>query len=162
MILRVPAPAIDLCTRWEGLHKVVARVPEISVEPYLCQALVPTIGYGSTRYADGRAVQMGDPAISERDSKLLLLYRLEADYASTIKVCPVLAYCSDARAGAILSFVYNLGIGRLKTSTLRHRINELDFPEAAYEIRRWVFAGGKKLPGLVARREDEARLLLAG
>jgi len=159
VILQVPAPAIDLCTRWEGLHKVVVRSPEVMVVPYLCPALVPTIGFGSTRYADGRRVQLGDPPITEREAKLLLLYRLEADYRDTIRLCPNLAAASPERAGAILSFVYNLGIGRLRTSTLRRRVLQEDWSEAAYEIQRWVWAGGKKLAGLVARRADEARLL---
>lgn len=159
--MSVPAPAIELCVRWEGLHKVVTNRPEITVVPYLCPALVATIGFGSTRYADGRRVQLGDPAITEREAKLLLLYQLEHELAAVIALCPGLVTENDNRRAAVLSFVYNLGAGRLRSSTLRHRVNSRNWGEAAYEIRRWVFAGGRKLPGLVARREDEARLLLA-
>jgi lysozyme len=49
---------------------------------------------------------------------------------------------------------------RTQTSTLRRRINQRDWPSAANELRRWVYGGGKVLPGLVTRREAEVALLL--
>jgi lysozyme len=61
---------------------------------------------------------------------------------------------------AIVDFTFNLGAGRLQTSTLRRRINQRDWLAAGTELRRWVFGGGKVLPGLVARREAEAAWLL--
>lgn len=60
---------------------------------------------------------------------------------------------------AIVDF-FNLGAGRLQTSTLRRRINQRDWTGAAAELRRWVYGGGKVLPGLVARRAAEAAWLL--
>ena len=54
----------------------------------------------------------------------------------------------------------SLGTGRLQTSTLRRYVNRRDWPNAAVELRRWVYGGGKVLPGLVVRREAEAKLLL--
>jgi lysozyme len=65
----------------------------------------------------------------------------------------------EPRLAAIVDFTFNLGAGRLQTSTLRRRINERDWAAAQTEIRRWVYGGGKVLPGLVARREAEAELL---
>lgn len=59
---------------------------------------------------------------------------------------------------AIVDF-FNLGAGRLQTSTLRRRVNQRDWPSAGLELRRWVYGGGKVLPGLVARREVEASLI---
>lgn len=159
--MSVPAPAIGLCTHWEGLHKVVTLRPVVTVMPYLCPALVATVGYGTTRYEDGRRVQLADPAIDEQRAKLLLLYQLERDWMATLRICPRLVYESPERGGAVLSFVYNLGAGRLQASTFKLRINQGAWSEAAYECRRWVYAGGRKLPGLIARREEEARLLTA-
>lgn len=63
------------------------------------------------------------------------------------------------RLVAIADFVFNLGPTRYASSTLRRRMNEADWPGARHEIRRWVFGGGRKLPGLVIRREAEAALL---
>lgn len=71
------------------------------------------------------------------------------------QLCPGLnAY----QLAALASFVYNLGAGRLKASTLRRRINAKQWDEVPREFRKWVYGGGKKLPGLVARRDDEIRL----
>ena len=64
------------------------------------------------------------------------------------------------RLAAIVDFTFNLGAGRLQTSTLRRRINQRDWPTAASELRRWVYGGGKVLPGLVTRREAEVAWLL--
>jgi len=61
---------------------------------------------------------------------------------------------------AIVDFTFNLGAGRLQTSTLRRRVNQRDWTAAGSELRRWVHGGGKVLPGLVTRREAEVRLML--
>nr|WP_246193558.1 lysozyme [Pseudoxanthomonas suwonensis] len=58
-----------------------------------------------------------------------------------------------------MDFTFNLGAGRLQTSTLRRRVNQRDWSSAVNELRRWVYGGGKVLPGLVARREAESALL---
>ena len=50
--------------------------------------------------------------------------------------------------------------GRLQTSTLRRRVNQRDWAAAGTELRRWIYGGGKALPGLVARREAEAAWLV--
>jgi len=59
-----------------------------------------------------------------------------------------------------VDFTFNLGAGRLQTSTLRRRVNQRDWFAARLELRRWVYGGGKILPGLVMRREAEAVWLL--
>ncbi|WP_367027567.1 glycoside hydrolase family protein [Methylococcus sp. ANG] len=64
----------------------------------------------------------------------------------------------EGRLAAIVDFTFNLGAGRLRTSTLRRRVNQRDWGAAAYELRRWVYGGAKALPGLIARREAEAAL----
>jgi lysozyme len=59
------------------------------------------------------------------------------------------------------SFVYNLGSGRLQSSTLRRKINRGDFEGAADEFPKWRRAGGKILKGLVLRRAAERKLFLS-
>jgi lysozyme len=142
-----------LCKRWEGFHKVVQTRPQIMVGPYLCPALVPTIGYGTV------IASMDHPPITAPEAEDLLTGYLERDMLRVIELCPVLVHSED-RLGAIMSFSYNLGSGRLKASTLRQRINQEDWEEAAHELGKWVWAGGKKLTGLVARRADEAALII--
>lgn len=72
---------------------------------------------------------------------------------------PGLAAEPENRLSAIVDLTFNLGAGRLQTSTLRRRINQRDWLDAARELRRWVYGGGKVLPGLVVRRQAEAALL---
>ncbi len=62
-------------------------------------------------------------------------------------------------AEGIVDFTFNLGAGRLQTSTLRRRINQMDWSSASQELQRWVYGGGKVLPGLVTRRRAEAALM---
>ena len=84
---------------------------------------------------------------------------LQTALSATLRCCPVLATEPESRLAAIVDFTFNLGAGRLQTSTLRRRINQRDWAAAAMELRRWVYGGAKVLPGLVARRSAEEALL---
>lgn len=137
--------ATDLCKRFEGFRS----------RPYLCPAGVPTIGYGSTYYPDGRKVTLADSPVEKALAEWMLKHELENTYLpGALRLCPVLAKYPH-KLNAIVDFCYNLGVGRLQTSTLRRRINAEDWQGAEDELRKWVKAGGRVLPGLVARREAE-------
>ena len=69
---------------------------------------------------------------------------------------------SDEEHAAYLSFVYNVGVGNFKSSTLLKNLNANKRDEACNQLTRWVFAKGKKLRGLVTRREEERKLCLSG
>lgn len=141
--------AASLCKRFEGFRS----------RPYLCPAGVPTIGYGSTYYADGRKVTMQDAPISEPAAYDLLMYELNHTYLpGVLRNCPNLVF-NERRCNAIVDFAYNLGVGRLQTSTLRRKVLEEDWPAAREQLMRWTRGGGKVLPGLVARRKAESELL---
>ena len=65
---------------------------------------------------------------------------------------------NEAQLDALVSFVFNLGIGRLKESTLLRVIREGGSKaDIKREFKRWVYAGGKKLKGLEVRREWESK-----
>ena len=53
---------------------------------------------------------------------------------------------------------YNLGGGALQGSTLCRKVNREEHAEVPAEFIRWVWAGGRKLKGLIRRREAEADL----
>jgi len=106
------------------------------------------------------ALQESSPPITEAEAESYLTCDLQTALAATLRYCPVLATEPEARLSAIVDFTFNLGAGRLQTSTLRRRINQRDWPVAASELRRWIYGGGKILPGLVTRREAEVSLLL--
>lgn len=62
---------------------------------------------------------------------------------------------------ALISFVFNLGIGNLKNSTLLRLLNQKNYKGAAQQFDRWVYAGNKVLAGLVKRRAEEKELFLS-
>ncbi|MBS3961169.1 MAG: lysozyme [Sandarakinorhabdus sp.] len=125
---------------------------EITAIPYICPAGFWTIGYG--HFCDPK-----HPPITEAEAEAYLARDLQTALAATLRYCPVLATEPESRIAAIVDFTFNLGAGRLQTSTLRRRINQRDWSAAATELRRWVYGGGKVLPGLFARREAEISLL---
>jgi lysozyme len=112
-----------------------------------------TIGYG--HLSDPK-----HPPITEAQAEAYLAQDLKVALAATLRYCPVLATEPDGRLAAIVDLTFNLGAGRLQTSTLRRRVNQRDWSSAATELRRWVYGGGKGLPGLLARRSAEAALIL--
>ena len=152
-MIEVPQSAIELAKRFEGFHKVVRADPG-RAQPYICPAGYWTIGYGRLCKAD-------HPPINEEEGEAYLHQDLGTALAATLRYCPVLATEPERRLAAIVDFTFNLGAGRLQTSTLRRRVNQQDWVAAAHELRRWVYGGGKVLPGLVARREAEITLLTA-
>lgn len=151
-MIAVPQAAIELAKRFEGFERKVKRGIEITAIPYICPAGFWTIGYG--HFCDPK-----HPPITEAEAEAYLARDLQTALAATLRYCPVLATEPESRIAAIVDFTFNLGAGRLQTSTLRRRINQRDWSAAATELRRWVYGGGKVLPGLFARREAEISLL---
>ena len=96
---------------------------------------------------------------ASRQAEIYLARDLQTALVATLRYCPVLATEPEGRLAAIVDFTFNLGAGRLQTSTLRRRINQRDWPAAAMELHRWIYGGGRVLPGLVTRRDAEAQLL---
>lgn len=153
-MIEVPSAAVDLAKRFEGFHRVPKHDPQHRAHPYICPAGYWTIGYGHLCKPD-------HPPITEDDGDVYLTRDLISALNATLRYCPVLATESEVRLAAIVDFTFNLGAGRLQTSTLRRRINQRDWPSAVNELRRWVYGAGKILPGLVARREAEVFLLVS-
>lgn len=150
--IQVPKAAVDLAKRFEGFHRVPKHDPARAY-PYLCPAGYWTIGWGHLCSKD-------HPPIDQAQAEIYLEADLRIALNVTLKFCPVLATEPEARLAVIVDFTFNLGVGRLQTSTLRRRINQRDWSSAGQELRRWVYSGGKVLPGLVTRSEAEAAWLL--
>jgi len=134
-----------------ALHRLIRRFEGCRLMPYICPAGTWTCGWGST----GADVFPGRQWTQDYADR-----RLEQDALrfalGTLLLCPGLA---GERLAAVADFSYNLGLGRLKASTLRRRLNAGDIEGAKQQLLLWVWGGGKKLPGLVARRLVEASLL---
>lgn len=151
-MIEVPQTAIELAQRFEGFHRVPKADPE-RAHPYICPAGYWTIGYG-------HLCDPTHPPITEAEAEVYLAHDLMTALNATLCYCPVLVTEPEGRLAAIVDFTFNLGAGRLQTSTLRRRINQRDWVAAAIELRRWIYGGGKVLPGLVTRREAEAVLVV--
>jgi lysozyme len=151
-VIEVPRAAIELSKRFEGFHRV-PRADLGRAHPYICPAGYWTVGYG--HLCDPK-----HPPITVDEAEVYLAHDLQTALAATLRYCPVLATETVERLAAIVDFTFNLGAGRLQTSTLRRRLNQRDWSSAASELRRWVYGGGKALPGLVTRREAEVALLI--
>lgn len=140
--------AAALARRFEGLF----------LTPYLCPAGVASIGYGATFYEDGTRVTLMDSAITPERAEELLLWMIRTVYLpAVLRLCPKVD--SPERLAALIDFALNFGAGRLRASTLRMRVNAWRWDDVPREFRKWVYAAGKKLRGLVLRREAEIALI---
>lgn len=138
---------IELIKKFEGFSKI----------PYLCPANVATIGYGSTRYANGLKVTMKDNAITELQAINLLKDTLK-QYELAVD-----SYCRDDinqnQFDALVDFAYNCGNANLKSSTLLKKVNaNPNDITIGSEFAKWTLANGKKMNGLVKRRAAESEL----
>lgn len=143
--------AASICRRFEGLY----------LKPYLCPAGVPTIGYGATFYQDGKKVSLRDKPITREQAEDLLMYHLKQYF---LKEVLLLCYTLDTecKAASILDFAFNVGLGNLKSSTLRKRILSKNWEDVPNQLMRWNKAQGKVLKGLTLRREAEKVLFILG
>lgn len=138
---------IDLIKLFEGFK----------TKAYYCPAGVPTIGYGSTMYNNGFKVKIGD-VINEQEADNLLMWELKN---KTIALHGL--KLNQNQIDALLSFIYNLGIGAFAKSTMKKKIMvDADDPSIRVEFMKWNKArvGGElmELKGLTRRREAEANL----
>ena len=123
-----------------------------------CPAGIATIGYGSTQYPDGRKVTLVDRPLTEDEADALLAATLRPFEQAVTKMVTV--EITQAMFDALVSFAFNLGGNALRGSGLLRKLNAGDKAGAAAEFKKWVYAGGVVLPGLVKRRESECRLFL--
>jgi lysozyme len=142
---------VALIKKWESFR----------AKPYICPAGIPTIGYGTTMYPNGKKVTMQDKPITEQVADMYLRQHLERIELQTSVALQV--QLSDNRFSALVSFVYNLGIGAFRKSTLLKVVNAAPgSPGIRVEFMKWTKAtvNGKKveLAGLVSRRKSEADL----
>ena len=138
--------AIDLIKKYEGFRS----------QAYQDSVGVWTIGYGTTRI-NGEPVKAG---MTITEDRALELVRAEVNKLWTNIESILTVRLNENQMNALVDFAYNLGFNALKTSTLMKKLNAGDFTGAANEFTRWVYAGGKVLPGLVKRREAEKQLFL--
>jgi lysozyme len=131
----------------------------VAFEGYRRDAYIPipgdvvTIGIGKTGVIDGKPIELGD-TITQKRAEQLLLDDLDDTYAQGVKDC-VTAPLYSYEFESFVSLTYNIGVPNFCSSTLVKKVNALDYHGACTEIKRWVYAQGEVVQGLVNRREKE-------
>lgn len=149
--MKISEKGLELIKKFEGFRS----------EPYLCPADIPTIGYGTTRYNDGRRVTLNDEPLSKEMASNILQYQVNTIYGDAVNDYTTVMD-NQNHFDALTSFTYNLGAGNLKSSTLLKKHNSGDFHGAEDEFKKWVYADGVILDGLVKRRNEESALYIKG
>ena len=138
--MRISDEGVALVKKHEGLR----------LKSYLCPAGKWTVGYGHTRSAEPGMM------ISEGFALQLLMVDLEAAEACVNRQELNL---TQRQFDALVCFVFNIGCAAFSNSILLKRIKRgATVDEIREQWMRWVHGGGKILPGLVKRREEEWRL----
>lgn len=138
--MNIGTKGLEMIKHFEGLE----------LNAYQCAAGVWTIGYGHTK-----GVQKG-MVISEDTANEMLVEELN-EYENYINTL-VTVELNQNQFDAMVSWVYNLGGGNLKASTLLKVLNAGDYAGVPAQMMRWNKAGGKVLEGLTRRRQAEADL----
>jgi lysozyme len=136
-VLAASGLAVPLIAKWEGVEE----------RGYLDPVKIPTACVGHT------ATAVVGKIYSPR-ACMDLLARDTIDHGLKIDPCIKVPISTETRA-ALTSFAFNVGAQAFCTSTLARKLNAGDLRGACAELSKWVYAGGKKLPGLVRRREEE-------
>lgn len=140
---RVSDQGIALIKKLEGFSKKI----------YLCPAGKETIGYGHVILPGEHFPASG---ISEEVAEKILCDDL-GDIINGLNLILKVGL-NQNQIDALICFIFNIGIGAFRLSTMLRMINNNDFNGAAKQFARWVYCNGKKIDGLVKRRAIEAEL----
>ena len=131
---------IELIKKHEGFRS----------KAYRCSANVLTIGFGHTLNVKSTDV------IDKSQAEVFL--RQDVEFAEK-EVNKHNLNINQNQFDALVSFVFNLGVGNFARSTLLRKIkSDPNDPAIRKEFERWIYAGGKALNGLARRRKEEAEL----
>ena len=117
-----------------------------------------TIGFGTIKYPNGVRVKKGDTCTLEQAKEYMRhdLIEFEHTVNRSVKV-----QLNQNQFDALVSLAYNIGSNAFKSSTLVKKLNAGDYQGAADQFNAWVNAGGKRMQGLVSRRDREKLLFLS-
>ena len=158
--MKISARGIQLIKHWEGVR----------YRPYICSARLHTVGVGHVLYpAQGRLPldqrdaypleQNDNRTFSKDEVNGILSTDLQRFEVGVARLFPV--GLTTGQNDALVSFSFNLGLGGVQRSTLRQKVLRGEIEEAADEFLKFTRGGGKILPGLVKRRNDERALFLS-
>ena len=135
--------------------KLIKDYEGFSATIYDDAAGYPTIGFGHLIKAGESFIE----PMSRQEASVLLLQDVAYAERAVRRLIPITL--TTGQYDALVSFTFNLGSGALQSSTLRRRLLQGSLDAAAREFPRWVYAGGRKLRGLMRRRLSEQSLFLS-
>jgi len=144
MVMKIGKKGLELIKHFEGFKPGA----------YLCPAKVWTIGYGTTKGVKKGQVCTEAQAIGFLNSDL-------AQFEKTINESVKVPLTQD-QFDALVAFVYNIGSGAFKKSTLLKVLNGGHYDQVDNQMLRWNKGDGKVLPGLTRRRTSEGVLFSTG
>lgn len=157
MMSRVTQEGVKFIKQEEGLRNKM----------YHDQAGLPTIGVGHLLTKDelssGKILCLAvnwQFGLSDDQCEELLRRDL-FDAEETVEKC-VTVPLTPQQFDALVSFVFNVGVGAFKNSTLLKQLNNKQYASVPTQLRRWVYGGGRRLAVLAARREREIALWKKG
>lgn len=130
----------------------ITKLEGCKLKAYKCPAGIWTIGVGHTGQVKETDV------ITEDYAKILLDRDLEPINKFLSSEFPMI---NQNQFDALASFIFNIGLGAFKKSTMYHLLKEADFDKASEQFDKWVYANHVKLEGLVKRRNKEKELFLS-
>ena len=142
-MMKLGKEGLSLIKRFEGLH----------IRAYLCPAGIWTIGFGHT----GSDVREGMEITEAKATELLVKDTSDAVLYLNNWMRRNLVPLNQNQFDALVSFIFNVGVGNFRSSTLAKKLIAKD-PDAANELLRWNRAGGRVMPGLTRRRVTELEL----
>lgn len=144
-------PLGEMKTSTKGFD-LVGNAEGCRLDPYRCPAGLVTNGVGNTHDVPDQPIDLNQVAkdwvVNIQDAEQCL---------ARIAERPM----SQGQHDAFTSFVFNTGCTRFLTNrdgtstTIARLIKQNQYQQACAQLPRWVYGGGKKLPGLVKRREAE-------
>ena len=149
--MRCNQAGIDLICEFEGFYS----------KPYLCPANVPTIGYGTTIYPDGKKVALSDSPITKEQAKEYLAHDLKKEEDNLNEITKKLGITlNENQFSALISFAYNLGFGKISSpsSTVNRGLKSGDHALTCHGMSLYNRAAGKVMRGLTRRRSAEIEL----
>ena len=141
-------------------QKIIKAFEGCKLAAYKCPAGIWTIGWGATS-VNGAPVREGD-TISQALADELLRAEILRIAAELHQIIPSVAKWGGNQQAALISWAYNVGLGAVKDSTLRRRINAGESAQVAIpqELPKWDKANGAPLAGLTRRRAAEVALFI--
>lgn len=135
--------------------KIIGDAESCQRDPYVCPAGVLTDGIGNTNGVKPGVRKSDAQIAADWQRNILQAETCVNKYANGKKL-------NQGQFDAVTSITFNAGCSQMQKSTMFRMFRDGKFTDACNQFQRWVYGGGKKLPGLVIRREKEKAMCLKG